>query len=230
MTWLSVGRVAFGRALPLLGAGAVIAACYSAGDGTAPPPNTIYFPVGLDVSVNGNVLYVANSDFDLQYNGGTIQSYDLNAIRTDVLKTIVNPSDPTLPFVRPGDADAGLSCTGTPPTYRNDGSGQRQPIGETCAPPMNSQAYVKASVTIGAFATPSYQGKKAKVLARDYSPEFSLSLALKDSALVVQLAHEAGLKLPVLRALVSEIEAAVRDGLGEGDLFGIERRYTTSRP
>ena len=79
--------------------------------------------------------------------------------------------------------------------------------------------------TSGAFATPSYLGKKAKVLARDWSTEFSLALALKDAALVVEMQHELGMKLPVFRAIVGELEAAVREGLGDGDLFGIERHY-----
>lgn len=83
--------------------------------------------------------------------------------------------------------------------------------------------------TSGAFATPSYLGKKAKVLTHDWTPEFPLSLAMKDAALVVELAHGVGLKLPVLRAIMGEIEAGVRDGLGDGDLFGIERRYVAPK-
>ena len=52
-------------------------ACYpAAGEGVDPPAFTFYFPVGLAVSKGGNVLYAVNSDFDLQWNGGTIQSLD----------------------------------------------------------------------------------------------------------------------------------------------------------
>ncbi len=160
MTWLL--RVAFARLLPVVGVAGIVAACYQAGSGSAPPPNILYFPVGLDVSRGGNVLYVANSDFDLQYNGGTIQSYDLNLIRRDVLLAIKDPSDPKLPLLRPARASGEPDdnpCTnpdGTPappPVYRTDGTGTRQPLGETCAPPVDSTAYVRDSVTIGAFAT-----------------------------------------------------------------------------
>ena len=160
MTWLL--RVAFSRLLSVMGAAGVVAACYQAGSGSAPPPNSLYFPVGLDVSRGGNVLYVANSDFDLQYNGGTIQSYDLNLIRRDVLLAIKDPTDPKLPLIRPAHAPgepADNPCThpdGTPappPVYRTDGTGTRQPLGETCAPPVSSTAYVRDSVTVGAFAT-----------------------------------------------------------------------------
>ena len=65
------------------------AACYSTGDGTPPPPNRFYYPVGLAVSGGGNVLYAVNSDFDLQFNGGTVQSYDLTAIRNDTVALLL---------------------------------------------------------------------------------------------------------------------------------------------
>jgi hypothetical protein len=77
-------------------------ACYSSGaGGTDPPTTTFYFPVGLAVSAGGNVLYVANSDFDLQWNGGTIQSYDLFRLRHDTAELIganfltPSPTDPS---------------------------------------------------------------------------------------------------------------------------------------
>ena len=71
------------------------------------------------------------------------------------------------------------------------------------------------SFTSGAFASPSYVGKRAKVLARDFSPEFSLNLTLKDCAANVQLQRDVGLTLPVHRECMREIEEAVREGLGE---------------
>src|SRR5262249_25255044 len=73
--------------------------------------------------------------------------------------------------------------------------------------------------TSGDFASPSYIGKKAKVLARDYSPEFSLALTLKDCAANVELQDEVGLALPVHRDCMREIEEGVREGLGAEDLF-----------
>ncbi len=143
----------FGRSL--LGVSAALAAfssslvsCYSTGDGTDPPLDQFYFPVGLAVSHGGNVLYAVNSDFDLQYNGGTLQSYDLRAIRRDIVRTIKNPNDPALPLVRRG---VPLDCSRLQDT-RPDGKG-RQPLGESCAPPMHSQFYVRDFAIIGAFAT-----------------------------------------------------------------------------
>lgn len=80
--------------------------------------------------------------------------------------------------------------------------------------------------TNGAFATPSYVGKRDKVLARDYAPEFSLALALKDCLLAAELQREVGLDLPVHRAIVADVQAGVReDDLGELDLFALEKHY-----
>jgi 3-hydroxyisobutyrate dehydrogenase-like beta-hydroxyacid dehydrogenase len=83
--------------------------------------------------------------------------------------------------------------------------------------------------TTGAFATPSYVGKKAKVLARDFSPEFSLALALKDCETNVELQREVGLKLDAHRACTRDVEAGVRGGLGELDLFALEKFFRARR-
>ncbi len=81
--------------------------------------------------------------------------------------------------------------------------------------------------TNGAFATPSYVGKRDKVLARDYAPEFSLALALKDCRLAAELSAEVGVDLPVHRAIVADVEAGVlEDDLGELDLFALEKHYS----
>jgi len=65
-------------------------ACYSAGDGKAPPLEELYFPTGLaldraSLSEDGSgaprYLYVASSDFDLQYRSASLVSYDLDALR-----------------------------------------------------------------------------------------------------------------------------------------------------
>lgn len=65
-------------------AGLLPAACFPPGEGVAPPAGDVYFPVGLAVDEQRNFLFVVNSDFDLQYNAGTVQSWDLNALRARV--------------------------------------------------------------------------------------------------------------------------------------------------
>lgn len=128
----------------------VIAAssCYTQRAGTAPPTNLFYFPVGLATSRGGNLLYAVNSDFDLQYSGGTLQSYDLFTIRRHAAELVsanltggTPPAD--IPFVNPWMP----GC--------HEGAGQQGglPLGETCAPPVRSASYVLRSAVIGAFAT-----------------------------------------------------------------------------
>lgn len=141
-TWLAF--------LPVLTLGAVD--CYSQGDGAAPPLDRFYFPVGIQVSSGGNVLYAVNSDFDLQYSGGTLQSYDLHRIREHAVYIMRDPNDPRVPLYR-RSTDPANPCPSNPPVYKNDGSGTRQPLGETCAPPADSSKYVRDVAVIGAFAT-----------------------------------------------------------------------------
>jgi hypothetical protein len=137
----------------LLGLGST-SACYDTGDGTAPPLDSFYFPVGLQVSHGGSVLYAVNSDFDLQFNGGTVQSYDLRLIRSHVLDIIADPRNVKgdIRLVRRGTGDDN-PCLGDPPVQKEGGQTGRQPLGETCAPPVDSRAYFRDSAVIGAFAT-----------------------------------------------------------------------------
>jgi 3-hydroxyisobutyrate dehydrogenase-like beta-hydroxyacid dehydrogenase len=83
--------------------------------------------------------------------------------------------------------------------------------------------------TNGAFATPSYVGKRDKLLARDFTPDFALALALKDCVLNTALQDEVGLQLPVQRAIVRDVESGVKEGLGELDLFALEKHYSAPR-
>jgi hypothetical protein len=135
--------------------------CYpSGGAGTQPPPDAFYYPVGLAVSAGGNVLYAVNSDFDLQWNGGTLQSYDLFRVRHDTAQ-LINAN-----FATPG-TDAGLniaflgpwpgagecmspSLVADTPTNPN---GSRVELGQECSPPVDSNQYIRKSAIIGAFAT-----------------------------------------------------------------------------
>lgn len=137
--------------LPLLLFGlAADAGCYDTGDGSPPPLESFYFPVGLKVSNGGSVLYAVNSNFDLQYNGGTLQSYDLHLIRQHAVLAIKDPADPNLPLLRRPSVPSG--CPETPPIFK-EGEPGRQPLGETCAPPVDSKVYFRDSAVIGAFAT-----------------------------------------------------------------------------
>jgi hypothetical protein len=143
-------------------AGGAVASCYSGGGGgTDPPTTTFYFPVGLAVSAAGNALYAVNSDFDLQWNGGTLQSYDLFLIRhdtADLIQTNLAGGSPrslqgppyNLDFVQTPSA---ANCIAMPNAGVTDPNGTRVPLGEICAPPVQSTNYVRSSTIIGAFAT-----------------------------------------------------------------------------
>jgi 3-hydroxyisobutyrate dehydrogenase-like beta-hydroxyacid dehydrogenase len=89
---------------------------------------------------------------------------------------------------------------------------------------LDRETIVEAFTT-GAFASPSYIGKKKKVLAGDYTPEFSLDLTEKDVALNAELQAEVGLRLPVVDAIYAEVKRAVESGLGPEDLFAMEKYY-----
>ena len=65
------------RLVYLLAPCAFLSGCFAPGDGLEVPQDEIYFPVGLAVDRSASRLFVVSSDFDLQYNGGAIQSYDL---------------------------------------------------------------------------------------------------------------------------------------------------------
>jgi hypothetical protein len=129
-----------------------LAGCYSTGNGPD-PPTALYFPVGLTVSPGGHALYVANSDFDLQFNSGTVETYHLDDIRrflapiwsvdssigsADICaKTGLGPN-PT-PILYPGACGA-FVLESPPPQYLST--------------PMNSGLPpIASSARIGAFAT-----------------------------------------------------------------------------
>ena len=109
---------------------ASLAACGGDGGGAGsdPPSDAFNFPVGLAVSAGGSALYVANADFDLQYNAGTILSLDLKAIRAAAAESAAKP----------------CSRTDVP---------QGSTLGQICAPPVGLKGFLRSTVQIGAFAS-----------------------------------------------------------------------------
>lgn len=88
--------------------------CYSTGEGLQPTSDLLYFPVGLAVSPQGKWLYVANSDFDLQFSGGNVQAFNLDDLRKNVeaqAEAAANPAPGTAcppnpnPTLHPGPCD-----------------------------------------------------------------------------------------------------------------------------
>ncbi|MDW8363594.1 MAG: hypothetical protein RMK74_14435, partial [Myxococcales bacterium] len=48
--------------------------------GVDPPRGRLAFPIDLALSPDGRLLYVLDSNFDLSHNGGSVQSFDVEAL------------------------------------------------------------------------------------------------------------------------------------------------------
>src|ERR1041384_4694495 len=109
----------------------LLSGCFGPSDGVAVPVDDIYFPVGLAFDERNEHLFVVSSDFDLQYNAGAIQSYDVKLIDADLPPNVTD------------------ACTNGERTAaeRLLFPGRCQPIDPTAA------GYKADSVKIGAFAT-----------------------------------------------------------------------------
>jgi hypothetical protein len=81
-----------GRFLPVFW-GIALTQCFPPGEGVSPPADQIYFPVGLATDPDSKSLFVVNSDFDLQYNQGVLQRYDLERIHELVPKSCESDAD-----------------------------------------------------------------------------------------------------------------------------------------
>lgn len=76
----------FLRSLGLcIAASGALLSCNLDNPGDAPPPGDIYLPAGLMLSASTpdeapRYMYVVNSNFDLRYNAGSLQAFDLSKI------------------------------------------------------------------------------------------------------------------------------------------------------
>lgn len=77
----------------------------------------------------------------------------------------------------------------------------------------------------GAFASPLYASKGEKILRRDFSPDFTLALMLKDQDLVLESARALGYPMPTLHAIRDVLDHALAEGLGDEDLCGLVRLF-----
>jgi DNA-binding beta-propeller fold protein YncE len=116
-----------------------LAAGCSGAEGRAPEPERFYYPTGLLASPGRTTLFVANSDFDLQFSGGWVQAVDARALRAAV-RVIVER-------VAQGDTAAtACSLAGLAPNqdaYLNPGP---------CAP-FESAPFVRNAALVGAFSS-----------------------------------------------------------------------------
>jgi hypothetical protein len=137
---------------------AVAAGCFTAGQGTQPPLNKFYFPTGLAVSPDASYLYAINSDFDLQWNGGTLQSYDLKGLRnatTALVKANASHAQTPPDFGKSPGGQAykvpfNPNCQSSAPPSLGNQLGVH--VGANCAPPVDSTQFVQDYAIVGAFA------------------------------------------------------------------------------
>lgn len=72
---------------------AATASCYNSGQGADPDDRRPYFPVGIALSNSGKWLFLANSNFDLAFNAGTVQALNVKRI-VDKATACVKETDP----------------------------------------------------------------------------------------------------------------------------------------
>lgn len=129
---------------------AALSACFPPGEGLEPPLDRIYFPVGVGLSADRDELYVANSDFDLQFNSGSLQVIDAAAVRE--LLPIACSSDADC-SQRPGwicdVPDSDLSPEQRETTRANNGGVPSY----TCVPPGESPCFPLAERSVRDRAT-----------------------------------------------------------------------------
>ncbi len=141
--------VGVGLAASIVG-GLGVVGCFVEGEGLPPPVEGLYYPTGLAVSPGGRVLYVANSDFDLQFNGGTVQALDLQRLRKRAL-TLQSE-------LAPGGAHAGGGVRGACDAVGLGTNAASSLYPGPCGP-LNLSALegddevVRNSAVIGAFAS-----------------------------------------------------------------------------
>jgi hypothetical protein len=123
----------------------VTGGCVTTDSGREPPADELYFPTGLALSGGRKSLYVANSDFDLQYKAGTVMQLDAEKLIKDVRRVaaILENEDPDESFA---EACGSIGLEVNPEVLLQPGP---------CAP-FPTDRYVRKSVEIGAFASDLY--------------------------------------------------------------------------
>jgi hypothetical protein len=142
------------RLVQLLVPSLFLSGCFGAGEGLEVPEDEIYFPVGVSLDARGEHLFVVSSDFDLQYNGGAIQSYDLNKLTERIQRTCTSDADCAGLGTERCDAGAGLCLFGDGDFCFGDelAPNQRVLYPARCKP-IDQKPLITSQVKIGAFAT-----------------------------------------------------------------------------
>jgi 3-hydroxyisobutyrate dehydrogenase-like beta-hydroxyacid dehydrogenase len=77
----------------------------------------------------------------------------------------------------------------------------------------------------GAFSSPLFAGKGARILDGNFAPDFTVDLLLKDQQLVLETARSVGYPMPTEEAIVRVVEEAIAAGLGDEDIAATVRLF-----
>ena len=83
---------------------------------------------------------------------------------------------------------------------------------------VDSQVFLDA-VEGGPLDVPYLRMKAKAILENQFEPSFALENATKDAALIVALAHECHVSLPVAEAMLARMRKAIERGHGDEDLI-----------
>jgi hypothetical protein len=140
------------RLVPFLITFVLSSGCYR-GEGLDVPTDEIYFPLGLALDRSGKHLFVVSSDFDLQYDGGAVQSYRLDDLYEQLPVRCGFDSDCT-------DAERPVCNQGLCAASLDDSpclQGDRPPEDWLLFPGrcnfIDNKPFIASQVKIGAFAT-----------------------------------------------------------------------------
>lgn len=164
-------RAVAAQAVVVLGAFASTG-CFSSTD-TDMPLDRLYFPVGAVVSPGGTRLYVASSNFDLQYTNGSVLALDLEAVRARV------------PLSCSSDADcgAGTSCDLVPSTLNRG-----EPSSLCLAPGATPCGALRDQGTAAAVLAPGRCGAVDLAKPQDGGPRLILD-AVRTGAFATDLVY-----------------------------------------
>lgn len=156
-----------GTALVLL-AGAlalsVPVGCFALGEGLEPPLQQFYYPTAVITSPGGRTLYVVNSDYDIQYTGGTVQALDLEGLRTCIGRLRDDLADGVA--AESACPAVGLAANTNPVLVPGPCSPLKVDVALACTRPDDPDAalpLIRSSRVIGAFAS-------SATLVRDPDP------------------------------------------------------------
>jgi hypothetical protein len=131
--------------LPLLALVAAGASCFTSSEGLEPPREQLYFPTGIALSPGQTTLYVASSDFDLQYNGGTVAALALDDVDgTPGIRSLARQ----VLSQRAGGSSFADICGSLGVEVNRETTLHPGP----CAA-LDVEPFVQASATVGAFAS-----------------------------------------------------------------------------